>query len=1166
MDIGEIEFSGPTYQVQVDEEFWPFVQFDEEGEIKDAFCTCESEKPTCEHLEAAITRIYNGQTHPLHIRFAESFWNAVCKIFFEKQLTKVELGHYVLDTVSHKRLVSIKGDPAWLAGVIENRVRETEQNSLKFSGLSYEELTLWREGRPSKELRYELSFWADLAKKMMLLQEEGAKYTIAFEYAPGGLPNQIKIAFPGLSLEFYLSEANLPEIIPTLSTVNSPLAVHHFQDGAIEEIRYDKASGTLHIRAKSRGEGPPQEGIPIDEWLFVPGKGFYSGERHSLLEQTEIGPDQLGGVLNDHAKVIAAYLPVHLDPIRPQYSLSFDEQWNLHIASYLFEPGDARFFDGWAYVDNDGFYPLETRQPAQVVPEEEVSSFVHSQRIWLNTQEGFHTHLTTVESQLSYKVEDSTLTLEGQVEMPEGKDFGEWVYIEGQGFYSKARGRAGSPVRSGTVVSKEDIPLFLQVNQDDLEMIEGFFLESCPVEKGMLKLSVSPRGDVVVKPIYTLLKGVSRRDVEFFDNYAYVKDQGFSLIPQELRLPERFREQTTLKGEELRLFLNYEIDAFKPYISSLDHRLQKADDLELSIRDAEQQAGQIRLHLVYTSSQGSVPVSRVWETLEKGKSYLISEAGLIDLNAPRFQWLKQVPENQVVAAENEVNLTTLEFMRLNVLEDPKTTPGSRAHELVTSLTSLQAPDAPDLARLKSTLRPYQQQGVNWLWFLYRNLLSGLLCDDMGLGKTHQAMALIAAARKDTKHLVVCPTSVIYHWKEKLAEFLPDMRVTVFYGPQRNLKKLEKADILVTSYGVLRSEKAKLSKIPFELAIYDEIQVAKNASSQTHVALTHIQARMRLGLTGTPIENNLRELKSLFDLVLPTYFPSMRQFRDSFILPIERDQDQARKILLRRIISPFLLRRKKEEVLTDLPEKTEEKAHCDLSSSQRRLYNEVLLQSKDRLLEELQDEGKPASYVHVFALLTHLKQICDHPAVYYKEPDNHKNHDSGKWQLFLELLSQARESRQKVVVFSQYLFMLDIIEAHLKEHNIGYAAVRGSTGDRETPLRCFKEDPRCEVFVGSLQAIGLGVDLTSASVVIHYDRWWNAARENQATDRVHRIGQTRGVQVFKLLTLNTLEERIDELITKKGRLMEEVVGSEQAHLKSFTKEELMELLALASEPD
>ncbi len=284
------------------------------------------------------------------------------------------------------------------------------------------------------------------------------------------------------------------------------------------------------------------------------------------------------------------------------------------------------------------------------------------------------------------------------------------------------------------------------------------------------------------------------------------------------------------------------------------------------------------------------------------------------------------------------------------------------------------------------------------------------------------------------------------------------------------------------------------------------------------------------------------------------------FKSFFVVPIEKENNLQKRRQLQKMIHPFVLRRRKEEVLEDLPEKIEEVIHCEMTSKQGQLYQTVLKSAREKIVSEISNQQTAVPYIHVFALLSQLKMICDHPAVFHKTPWEYRKYESGKWELFLELLEEARDSKQKIVVFSQYLGMLDIIEEHLKENKIGYASIRGATQNRGEQLLKFKDDPSCEVFVASLQAAGLGIDLTAASVVIHYDRWWNAARERQATDRVHRIGQKRGVQVFKLVTKDSFEERIDQLISRKGALMEEIVAIDDHQvLKSFTREELLELL-------
>ena len=559
---------------------------------------------------------------------------------------------------------------------------------------------------------------------------------------------------------------------------------------------------------------------------------------------------------------------------------------------------------------------------------------------------------------------------------------------------------------------------------------------------------------------------------------------------------------------------------------------------------------------------------------KKESRFAFFEQGRFFLDEERFAWIKQLPKKRWNKEKGTVLLTALEFARLNAY-DPvqflKKEGSEQSQEIFHQLVHFKALQQPDLTGLASKLRPYQKIGVQWLWFLYSQKMAGLLCDDMGLGKTHQAMALITSVANLFLHhlhkcplfLIVCPTSVIYHWQEKLQKFLPKKKIYTFYGSNRQLELLKADyDILLTSYGIVRLEKERLNTIEFEVAIFDEIQVAKNQLSQVYTAL---KAEMKIGLTGTPVENRLRELKSLFDIVLPGYLPSERHYRELFIHPIEKRDDENSKQILRRLTTPFILRRKKQEVLLDLPDKLEEVSYCALSEEQNRLYRELLQKRRHHLIETLQDGEQPVPYMHIFVVLSSLKQICNHPALYLKKPALYKEHQSGKWQLFVELLREALQSNQKVVVFSQYLHMLDIIENYLNEQQIQYATIRGSTKNRSKQLDFFNQEPACKVFVASLQAAGLGIDLTAASVVIHYDRWWNAARENQATDRVYRIGQTKGVQVFKLVTRGTFEEKIDQMIEQKSKLMEGIVSSDDQHaLKKFTRQELMSLLEFSQD--
>lgn len=1218
--VKDVEFSGETYQVLVKDpeskkEVWTFLQFDKRNQLKDSFCACQEDEESeeeistssngCVHLAAAFLRIFNGFQDPLHVRFQDSLWNQLCTLYANRmgtdadQLHNKKASEFFLESIGGKVVFFIEAkNPtmlSYLKSIFFERRRETEETSLKFSNLPVEELILWREGRPSFQLKYELSFWNDLAKWMMQQQELKQHYEIEFEYSPQDIPNHIFLHFDDLEVQFYLSQANLPLIIPSLTKVKSPLSVHDDQLEVIQSITYQKENASLHIELKEKTpktkalpKEPQHGGVAIGRWLYVAKKGFYAKDQHDLLKEPVIKSALINHTINRHLSILQRFLvgaSINPTPVHASYTLSFDEKWNLQIKAYLLEPGDlsspySKYFGGWAYLNDDGFYLLEGMQFPSVektIADEDVSNFVTQNRAWLNTQSGFHTHLSSVESQLTYSLSvNNRLTFTSRIDFKDsssqGKDFGSWVYLSGQGFYSKISSALG-PLRSGLSVNGEQIPLFIRMNYEELLLVPGFFSSVCPVLRSGLRVELNDKDQIEVTPEYELLDEYVSKPLKLFEDFVYVEGEGFHEMPIDSRLPERFRHRMALENDAITLFLEYELAALKNYAVHVDPRLLKPLSLILhadSIRKNEVEGRKFyELKLHYTSERANIPLSQVWTAISQKKRFLYSSGGLLDLQEERFNWLKVIGKGRIDRRSNTITLSTLELIRLNAFENIQHDELD-SKKLLEELTEFRTPEEPNLIYLKSKLWPYQIKGVHWLWFLYHHGLSGLLCDDMGLGKTHQAMALLAAIshhhhskkhQGSYKYLIVCPTSVMYHWQDKLHKFLPHLHVTMFYGAKRTLDKFKTHyDILLTSYGIWRNENEWLSQYEFEVAIFDEIQIAKNHNSLVHASLLNCHAHMRLGLTGTPIENHLRELKALFDIALPTYMPGEKDYREYFIKPIEKERDIKKRELLSRFIKPFILRRRKEDVLLDLPEKLEEVAHCALLEDQQQLYREALNKSKGNIIQQLQDSANPIPYIHIFTLLMHLKQICNHPAVYLKDPQNYKKYQSGKWNLYTELLNEARASQQKVVVFTQYLAMLDIMEAHLLENNIPYASIRGSTTNRWEEVSRFQEDPNCEVFLGSLNAAGLGIDLTAASVVIHYDRWWNAARENQATDRVHRLGQRRGVQVFKLVTKGTFEEKIDSLIFKKGKLMEDIIGvDDQEILKQFDRHELINLL-------
>lgn len=1224
--IEKVEFSGTTYQVKVKDTSqegaaaWAFLQLDDSGQLRDCFCSCDStdDASSCPHLAAAFSFLHDAKGVPLHCRFENSLWNKLCRFYSDtigeqaSILTPSEQGRYTCSSLEKKALFWIQPKTALmqkqLEPLISQRAIETEETSLKFSNLSQEELILWQEGTPSLRLGYELSFWSDLAKLLMELQDKGSKYTLSFSYSPKDLPNQIRIEFSDLELSFYLPEASLDVIIPALHTVESPLKVFFTSQALIDKIIYDPQAKVLHLCPKDKGKASKKNGgqeqaaaeIELERWRYKKGVGFYEKSVKTVLGENLLEGKGIDNLLNEHYELVKEHLvgcSLHRIPVALSYSLAFDGNWNLLITSYLFTPGDltsgsSHLFGDWVFLEGDGFYRLEGKRFTSLqvtISKEQLPHFVRDHRIWFNEQHGFQTHMSSIEAQFAYDLSsDNRLSFTRKISLEKiggarSHDFGAWIYVEERGFYAKSTAPVILPLREGVTLNAEQIPLFLRMNREELHLIPHFFSSSCPVAKvGLVVTLAEDESNIVVTPQYSLYPEYEGRDVRFFDDFVYVAGEGFHELPASVRLPERFRQQLHFDQESLPLFLNYELDVIQNYLVKIDPRLIKPHTMRLVAGKItkEEEAGRqwYGLKLAYHSDLGSVPLSKLWTAIKEQRRYVFTEAGLIDLEERRFNWVKQVGKEKIDRRANTLALSTLELIRLNALDtisvqQPKGRAGQEESSILDELADFHVPEPADITGLASTLRPYQHLGLEWLWFLYKHQLSGLLCDDMGLGKTHQTMALIAAVvnerkkegKAPCKFLIICPTSVLYHWQEKLEQFLPGMRIFTFYKSNRSLENFEGYDILLTSYGVWRMESEQLAKIPFEVAVYDEIQIAKNYASRVHAALLNVSATMRLGLTGTPIENHLRELKSLFDITLPTYMLSDAEYREFFVKPIEKEGNEERKALLSKLIRPFVMRRKKEEVLDDLPEKTEEIIHCDLADDQRALYQDVLARSRLHLLKELTNPKNPIPYVHIFALLTSLKQICDHPACYLKKPEEYKQYSSGKWEVFVEIVREARESGQKVVVFSQYLHMLDIIELYLEEQGIGFATIRGATKDRALPLQQFANDPKCEVFVASLQAAGLGVDLTAASVVVHYDRWWNAAREEQATSRAHRIGQQRGVQVLKPVTKNTFEERIDAIISSKAALNDAIIGTDDHHvIKQFDRNEIIQLLQLVDE--
>lgn len=465
--------------------------------------------------------------------------------------------------------------------------------------------------------------------------------------------------------------------------------------------------------------------------------------------------------------------------------------------------------------------------------------------------------------------------------------------------------------------------------------------------------------------------------------------------------------------------------------------------------------------------------------------------------------------------------------------------------------------------IQAKLREYQIEGVHWLERLRTMHLNGVLADDMGLGKTLQAIIALTQHKAHNPKgisIVVCPTSLVYNWKEEIYKFNSKLKVLPVDGTPAQRKKLQteikKFDVIITSYSLLQKDIEFYRTIPFSYAILDEAQHIKNRGTRNAKSVKMIEAAHRLILTGTPIENSLEELWSLFDFLMPGLLSTYDRFLEKYIRTPNQTMVQNMENL-RRKLSPFILRRMKKDVVAELPPISEIVYHCHLSEKQRDLYNSYAESAREELSQLVKKEGFDRVQIHVLATLTRLKQICCHPAIFAKEVP--EVGDSAKYDMLMELMHTLIEGRHKTVIFSQYTRMLNIMREDLQRQGIRFEYLDGSSKNRLNIVKKFNEDETVPVFLVSLKAGGVGLNLVGADTVIHYDMWWNPAVENQATDRVHRIGQKCSVSSYKLVTLNTIEEKILELQNRKRGLVKQVVSCDEEAITKLTWEEVLELL-------
>jgi len=508
--------------------------------------------------------------------------------------------------------------------------------------------------------------------------------------------------------------------------------------------------------------------------------------------------------------------------------------------------------------------------------------------------------------------------------------------------------------------------------------------------------------------------------------------------------------------------------------------------------------------------------------------------------------------------KEKLKVTLADAVLLEEIEDLEIKGSKKIFEIAKKLKNFEGiKQVSPPKNLKAELRDYQKEGLNWLNFLWKYSLNGILADDMGLGKTIQTLAHLLRLKEEKKlktSLIVVPTSLLANWKNEIEEFTPDLSKILLYGNNRKhiFDELDKYDIVITTYAVLTRDIKKLKEFEFDYIILDEAQKIKNPNAKISLSVKLLKSKYKLALSGTPIENHLGEIWSIFSFLMPGFLGGYKFFKEYFQNPIEKEKDFAKQHLLHRKLKPFILRRTKENVVKELPPKTEIIKYTQFGEKQAKLYETIRVTMEQKVKEAISKKGLNSAHLTILDALLKLRQVCCDPRLLKLEKSINQ---SAKLDLFLEIVDELLLENRKILVFSQFTSMLKIIEEELQKRGIEHVKLTGATKNREKVINEFKKE-NIQIFLISLKAGGIGLNLTEADTIIHYDPWWNPAVENQATDRAYRIGQDKPVFVYKLIVENTIEQKIIELQNKKAN-MQKIIYDEGN--TAFDKNELLEFL-------
>ena len=580
-------------------------------------------------------------------------------------------------------------------------------------------------------------------------------------------------------------------------------------------------------------------------------------------------------------------------------------------------------------------------------------------------------------------------------------------------------------------------------------------------------------------------------------------------------------------------------------------------------------------------SKLSISPEEIQEVMDKykikKKFYRLKDGSFLNLNGNEdIEFLDKLSSgmdiNYKELKNNVIKLPVNRTLYLNELlkkfNNTKTTKNSEYKQIVENMEKDNIDeDIPLPKDVKADLRDYQKIGYSWLKTLENYKFGGILADDMGLGKTLQLLTVIESylenGEEDKKaSIVISPSSLALNWMAEAKKFTPEIKTQVISGnANERLQKIQgikNYNLVITSYDLLKRdiEKYKDLDYTFKYIIADEAQYLKNSTTQNAKAIKELKAETRYALTGTPIENSLAELWSIFDYIMPGYLFQYKKFKSKYETPIVKEESKEAMGKLKMLIEPFVLRRTKKEVLTELPEKTITVLNNNMDEEQEKIYMSYLAKAKQEVADQIKINGFEKSQIMILAALTRLRQICCHPGLFISDYKG----ESSKLNQCMEIIEDAVSSGHKILLFSGYTSMFDIIQTELIKRDIKYFKLTGSTkvSERIKLVDDFNNNPDIKIFLISLKAGGTGLNLTGADMVIHYDPWWNASAENQATDRAYRIGQKNNVQVYKLITSNSIEEKIYELQQKKSELVDNMLSTKTSFISKFSKEEIMKL--------